>query len=179
MVLPSPILAVVYGSGEEPDAMLARFADRLRACGIATAGIVQRNPVVPGRARCNMEIEILPAGERLLISEDRGAGARGCRLDPGMLLAAVAQAQARLAAGAEILILNRFGKLEAEGGGGRDLIAAAVAQAVPVLVAVPWRNIDAFRAFAGEFASEMPITAFQAWARDLPFSGPAVQLPAG
>ncbi len=178
MALPSPILAIVYGAGEEADPVLTRLADRLQACGIDAAGIVQRNPVVPGRTRCNMEVEILPAGERLLISEDRGAGARGCRLDPGMLLAAVAQARARLEAGADVLILNRFGKLEAEGGGGRELIAAAVAQAVPVLVAVPWRNIDAFRAFAGEFASEMPIAAFEAWARDLPFSKPSVQRPA-
>jgi molybdopterin molybdotransferase len=175
--LPSPILAIVYGAGEEADPVLARLADRLQSCGIDTAGMVQRNPEVPGRVRCNMEVEILPDGERLLISEDRGAEARGCRLDPGMLLAAVAKAQTRLAAGADILILNRFGKLEAEGGGGRDLIAAAVAQAVPVLVAVPWRNIDAFRAFAGEFASEMPIAAFEAWARDLPLSVLKVSSP--
>jgi molybdopterin molybdotransferase len=174
LVFPSPILAIVYGAGEEADPVLARFADRLQACGVDAVGIVQRNPEVPGRTRCNMEVEILPAGERLLISEDRGAGARGCRLDPGLLLAALAQARAQLDAGADILILNRFGKLEAEGGGGRDLIAVAVAQAVPVLVAVPWRNIDAFRAFAGAFASEMPIAAFEGWARNLPLSRAAV-----
>ena len=130
---------------------------------MGVVGIVQRNPEVPGRTRCNMEVEILPGGERLLISQDRGAGARGCRLDPGLLVAALAQAQAGLDAGADVLILNRFGKLEAEGRGGRDLIAAAVAQAVPVLVAVPWRNIDAFRAFAGDLAVEMPIAAFKVW----------------
>ena len=169
-LLPSPIVAVVYGAGEEADPILARLADRLQARGVGIVGLVQRNPEVPGRTRCNMEVEILPSGERLLISEDRGTGARGCRLDPGLLLSALAHARARLDAGADLLILNRFGKLEAEGSGGRDLIAAAVAQAVPVVVAVPWRNIDAFRAFAGEFASEIPLLAFEAWALNLSIS---------
>lgn len=170
---PGPILAVTYGIGDEVDAVLARLADRLQAAGIDAAGMVQRNGQVPGHSRCNMEVEILPGGERLLISDDRGAGARGCRLDPGMLLAALGEAQVRLDAGADVLILNRFGKMEAEGGGGRDLIAAAVAQAVPVVVAVPWRNIDAFRAFAGDLAAEMPIAEFELWARNLPLAGKA------
>jgi molybdopterin molybdotransferase len=175
-LLPSPIVAVVYGAGEEADPVLAELADRLQARGVGIVGLVQRNPEVPGRTRCNMEVEILPNGERLLISEDRGTGASGCRLDPGLLLSALAHARALLDAGADLLILNRFGKLEAEGSGGRDLIAAAVAQAVPVVVAVPWRNIDAFRAFAGEFAFEIPLSAFEAWAMNLSIS--SLVLPA-
>lgn len=174
LVLPAPILAIVYGAGEEADPILARLADWLQVRGFSVVGLVQRNPEVPGGSRCNMEVEILPGGERLLISEDRGSGARGCRLDPGLLLGALAQAQARLDAGADLLILNRFGKLEAEGSGGRDLMTDAVAQAVPVVVAVPWRNIDAFRSFAGDFAAEMPLLAFEDWAQELLISSPVL-----
>jgi hypothetical protein len=155
------ILALIYGAGEPADAVLAALADRLLGRGLVVSGLVQRNPPLPGGSRCNMEVEILPGGERLLISEAGGAEARGCRLDPGLLVAALETARARLAAGADILILNRFGKVEAEGGGGRELIAAAVGQEIPVIVAVPWRNIAAFRAFAGEMAREVPLAQFE------------------
>ncbi len=52
-------------------------------------------------------------------------------------------------------MLNKFGKTEAEGGGTRALIAAAVARGVPVLIAVPDRNLESWRAFAGELAVEL------------------------
>lgn len=158
-----PILAVVYGAGEDADPVMARLADRLREDGLRLAGLVQRNPPAPGRSRCNMEVEILPGGERRMISEDRGAAAAGCRLDPGLLIEALELARAGLEggsgqeSGADVLILNRFGKVEADGGGGREIVAQAVGQGIPVIVAVPWRNIAAFRAFAGALAAEVPL----------------------
>jgi hypothetical protein len=152
-----PILAVPYGADDRPDPVLAALADACGAAGMRLAGLVQRGPAVPPGSRCNMEVELLPTGRRLAISEERGAGARGCRLDPGLLLDALAAAGEALEADAELFILNRFGKVEADGGGGRWLIARAVELGVPVVLAVPWRNIAAFRAFAGELATEVPV----------------------
>jgi hypothetical protein len=149
-----PILALVYGAGELPDPLLVALADRCRAAGLRLAGLVQRSVDAPAGSRCNMLVELLPGGERLAISEDRGAGARGCRLDHSLLVEALAAAEAGLCEQTDLLILNRFGKVEAEGGGGRAMIAHAVELGVPVLVAVPWRNIAAFRAFAGDLATE-------------------------
>ena len=96
----------------------------------------------------------LAGGRSIRISEDRGAGARGCRLDTNELLQAMSLARGAMTARPDLLIVNKFGKSESEGGGFRDLIAEAVEQEIPVLVAVPWRNIDAWRRFAGVFAAE-------------------------
>ena len=55
-----------------------------------------------------------------------------------------------------LLIVNKFGKIEADGGGMRGAIAQAVELGIPVLVGVPARNLDRWRAFAGPLAVELP-----------------------
>ena len=87
--------------------------------------------------------------------EDRGAGARGCRLDEAALAEATARIEGSLEHAPQLLILNKFGKVECEGGGLRDLIASAIDRGIPVIIGVPERNLDAWRSFAGEFAIEL------------------------
>lgn len=162
--LARPITAIVYGEGEAVDAAIIRIAEHLIGRGARLAGLVQRNPDRVDRPRCDMTIDELWSGERFAISTDRGSGARGCRLDVAGLVAATELARAALATEPQLLIVNRFGKVEGEGGGARDLIAEAVEQAIPVLIAVPWRNLGSFRAFAEGLSiehrfSELPIEA--------------------
>jgi hypothetical protein len=120
---------------------------------------LQRDEQRAGRVGCDMILEELSSGETIEISQDRGQHARGCRLDVGELLRAMQLVTAALEAKPDLLILNKFGKTEAEGGGFRDLIIQAVGAAVPVLVAVPYRNLDTWRIFAGELAREVHFDA--------------------
>lgn len=155
----SPITAILYSEGRDVDPVMLRIASHLQALGCALAGFVQRNRARPGRRRCDMVLEDLATGTEITISEDRGAMARGCHLDLGQLLHGAELGRAALDAGADILIINKFGKSEGEGGGFRPLIAEALQREVPVLVAVPWRNIDSWRLFAGAFAREVPLAS--------------------
>lgn len=159
-VEPPPISALVYSVGDPADQLLAQLAGQLKARGVRLAGLVQHALSRPGYARCQMEAEILPSGRRVRLSEDRGRGARGCHLDQGLLLEALVLAEHALPQ-ADLLILNRFGKTEAQGGGGRDLIAQALTLKIPVVVAVSWRNIAPFRAFAAGLAQEFAVHDFQ------------------
>ena len=52
------------------------------------------------------------------------------------------------------MILNKFGKLEAEGRGLRDTLSEAVQLGVPIIVGVPYRNIEQWRVFAEGLAEE-------------------------
>ena len=54
-----------------------------------------------------------------------------------------------LSSGADLLIVNKFGKHEAEGRGFRDVIAEAVAMDIPVLVGINALNRSAFESFCG------------------------------
>lgn len=152
--LPKPIVAIVYGDGARIAPILDRVAAHLTAEGCRLAGLVQRDIECVGRSRCDMVLEDLATGETVAISQDRGQGARGCRLDVEALMNAVARTRTALATDPDIVIVNKFGKTECEGGGCRSLIAEAVEHNVPVLIAVPFANLECWRRFAGDFATE-------------------------
>lgn len=137
------------------DRFLAGIAAALRDDGIRLCGTVQSNVERPGRARCDMDIMVLPDGPVLRISEDRGDLARGCRLDAGALEAAVTGVAAALPQ-AQMMIVNKFGKQECAGRGLVPLIAGALERGLPVLLGVNGLNLPAFRAFAGGFGTALP-----------------------
>lgn len=140
------------------DSFLAAVTARLQLLDLRLAGTVQSNIERAGRAKCDMDIMVLPQGPVLRISEDRGDLARGCRLDAGVLEEAVAGV-ARTLPRAELLIVNKFGKQEAEGRGMTPLIAEALGSGIPVLLGVNGLNLDAFRAFAGGYETALTADA--------------------
>jgi nucleoside-triphosphatase THEP1 len=140
------------------DALVAEVAERLAARGLRLAGTVQSNHERPDRRKCDMDLRVLPDGPTLRISEDRGDLARGCTLDSGALEQTVFEVERRLD-GADILIVNKFGKREAEGRGLVPVIAEALHRGMPVLVGVNGLNLAAFLAFAGEEIEGLPTNA--------------------
>jgi hypothetical protein len=55
-----------------------------------------------------------------------------------------------------VLIVNKFGKREAEGKGLVPVIVEALEMGLPVLIAVNGLNFAAFLAFAGEEVTALP-----------------------
>lgn len=145
-----PITALVYDDGSEFDRLLWSTIGRLKARGLRLAGVAQINEARPGRRRCDMIVEDLSSGNRVLISQDRGNMARGCRLDHGALAAVTLAVEQSLLGDVDILIVNKFGKEEVEGRGLRDAVALAVERGIPVLIGVPNRNYEAWRIFCAE-----------------------------
>ncbi len=138
------------------DLVLAEVAARLAERGLRTCGVVQINSDCDTGRHCDMDVKVLPDGPMFRISQSLGKEARGCRLDPHGLEMAVGATEARLAAGADVLIVNKFGKQEAEGRGFRDLIGEALARGMAVVVGVNGLNRDAFLEFCGGEAVGLP-----------------------
>lgn len=151
----SPMTAILYSEGRDVDPVMARLARTLQACDVRLAGFVQCNLPRAGRRRCDMALQELSSGEIIGISQDRGPEARGCHLDVGELLRGMQLGRQALFHKPDLLLINKFGKTEGEGGGFRPLIAQAFELGVPVLIAVPWRNIDSWRLFSGNSAAEI------------------------
>ena len=137
------------------DRFLAQVAARLQDRGLKLAGTVQTNIERADRTKCDMDIVVLPDGPVLRISEDRGNLARGCRLDAGVLEQAVAGVS-RAMPGADLLIVNKFGKREGEGRGLIPVIGEALGRGIPVLVGVNGLNLPDFLAFADGLAEGLP-----------------------
>lgn len=140
------------------DRFLSGLVAALQARSLPVAGLVQANVERADRPWCDMEITVLPDGPRLRINDDRGALAKGCRLNHGALEQAVHALLQRLD-GAALLVINKFGKQEAEGKGCVPAIAAALDLGIPVVIGVNGLNLPAFHAFAGDLAQPLPETA--------------------
>ncbi len=146
---PATLAYVVTEGRGAGDRLLAAVADRLLAEGHALAGVVQENITFAPDRSCHMDLRLLGRPERLRISQDRGPLARGCRLDAGRLEEAVALVEDQLDRHRPaLLILNKFGKHEAEGRGFRPVIGRALADGLPVLTAVSALNLPALQTFA-------------------------------
>lgn len=152
----APITSIRYKTGTAPLPALRRLVEDARGAGLRVAGALQRDTPIPGRSRCRMDLEDLATGRLHQISEDRGAAARGCHLDLGLLSTAEAAILSALEAnGADLVVVNKFGKSEAMGGGLRALIVAALEAEIPLVIGVPAINLDAWQAFVGDFDGEV------------------------
>ncbi len=181
----SLIGALVYADGVYPDRVIARAIEPLREGGVALAGALQLESTnLRDRHPCDIVLQDLSTGEVTAIAEHRGQEARGCRLDVGLLtdLAESVGSSLRLEQ-PRLLVVNKFGKIEADGGGLRGAIAEAVGMGIPVLVGVPARNLDRWRAFAGSLAVELPVdpSAIAGWlhAHGLPVAPAVSEADAG
>ncbi|WP_372841004.1 DUF2478 domain-containing protein [Phaeovulum sp.] len=149
------IAAVSSTERGRTDKVLADVAQALLGKGLRLAGLVQTNIERPGHRHCDMEVKVLPDGPVLRINQQLGEGAHGCRLDTGALENAVAGVEAMFAQEIDLLIVNKFGKHEAEGRGFRNLIAEALSRDIPVVVGVNTLNEDAFTAFVDDSAERL------------------------
>ena len=93
------------------------------------------------------------------ISQDLGAGAQGCRLDSAALAGAVGPLLAAMDEGPDLVIVNRFGKDEAEGRGFRAVFEKACELGIPVLTVVREAYLDDWRAMTGSACNELPAHA--------------------
>lgn len=155
----APITAIVYASGSRIDGVLLGIAAHLTAQRLSLAGLVQIGKPRPGRSRCDMILEDLGSGEQVEISEDRGPLARGCMLAIPQLKYALELATRSLDGTCDLLVVNKFGKTEAEGGGFRSLIVEAMGREIPILIAVPAANLESWRHFADGLCVEAAVDA--------------------
>jgi len=148
---------MIEGKGDL-DKVLYRFAQAEKARGTRVVGVVQVNTDRTDCPKCDMDVDVLPDGPTIRISQDLGPEASGCRLDPDALERAVQEVGQRLDNETALLVLNKFGKHEAGGRGFRDTIAQAMAMDVPVLCGVNALNLDAFMTFTEGTAKQVAPT---------------------
>lgn len=139
------LAALVYEHGQDPDRILCDFADDLNANGYFAVGLVQLGH------RCletSLSARLVHTGEELPLFQDLGTCAGGCRLDVGRLLDAGQRIASAIDRGADVVIVNRFGKQECEGKGLSHLVAQALEADIPVVIAVPSHRFAGWIKFA-------------------------------
>ena len=139
------LAALVYGPDEDPDAVLRRFAADLNTRGLRAVGMVQAGQC----ADSSLSAVLLHSGEKLLLAQDFDPTASGCRLDVARLQNAGERVAEAMGQGADLVIINRFGKRERDGKGLGYLIERALDADIPVVIAVASDRFDDWIEFAG------------------------------
>ncbi|ULK98529.1 DUF2478 domain-containing protein [Bradyrhizobium sp. I71] len=138
------LAALVYDKGQDPDAILRDFAGDLGARGFRAVGMVQAGQC----ADSSLSAVLLPSGEKVLLAQDFDPNARGCRLDLARLQNAGERIVYEIEAGADLVIINRFGKRERDGKGLAYVIDRALDAHVPVVIAVASESFADWDKFA-------------------------------
>jgi nucleoside-triphosphatase THEP1 len=163
------ILAIGGAISAEKRSLLEDFVALRRAEGLRVAGIVETPEPGEGGACGALYVVNLATGARIGISQNLGPGSTACNLDPGGVAEACAAAQAAIEAGADVVVLSKFGKLEAGGGGLCDAFFAAAEAGIPVVTTLHPILREDWARFAGDLAEEIApeAQALDAWWREM------------
>lgn len=141
----------------QTDRFLNKIADELTDDGYRLVGALRIIDPDADTGHCDSTLRLLPDGAQVSISQNLGSGSHACRMDAGALTNAAKIAEQRLLnPGADLIVLNKFGLSEANGGGFRALIAEALGRGVPVLIGLSNTHRAAFEKFTEGITTVLP-----------------------
>lgn len=149
------VAAVVHVGGGEADGPLLEFIRRMQLAGRVLRGLVpgmtrDANNDAIRAVRDLYDNTVFPIGQSL------GKDSKSCSLDPGALVQAGFVLRQAADSGADLVIVNRFGILEADGDGFCAEMLEIISRGYPLLTVVSPPYLDAWREFTGGLAAELP-----------------------
>jgi hypothetical protein len=153
-VAPSRIVAVQGAPNADIQELFAGLTVIWRRIGLRLAGLLEEAVPSPADGRVTRRLRDIATGAAYTITQELGPGSTACSLDTGGFAAACSGVEAALQRGCDLVIISKFGKLEAERGGLMSAFQAAIGAGVPVLTSVPSYAEKAWAGFAE------PLTVF-------------------
>lgn len=132
------------------DALLSAIVDEQRRLGLRVGGLLMVRPQrLPGCAPTMVLVDI-DTRDEYLVSQPMGSASRACKADPEGFARASRVLRNALLQAPDLVVVNRFGRLEAEGRGFNAELLELMAHGIPVLTAVGPRHVDAWKQFTGD-----------------------------
>ncbi len=155
----TPAIAVLQGAaGVDVQALLHSLAMRWRTSA-RVVGVLEVEHGLAGRACGAGYLQSLSDNRLFQLFQDLGPGSTTCHLDSaGLALACEAVCQ-DIAAGCDLVVLNRFAKSEADRQGLIGAFMAAVDAGVPILTSVSPVFMEAWTQFAAPLFLMLPAEA--------------------
>jgi len=151
------------------DALLAAFAQSLQQCGWRIGGVVHERRT-DAQGRKGMYLRNVNTGHEFCISQDLGPQSQACCVDPAGVARASAVLRQALHDRVDLALVNRFGALEAQGGGFAAEMLALAEAGIPFLTVVADKHLAAWRHFTGGMADTLAphLPALCDWSASLP-----------
>ncbi|MEG3618800.1 DUF2478 domain-containing protein [Magnetovibrio sp. PR-2] len=163
------VVGVVYERGEPIRDVMKGFVDSLQAQGLNVHGILQEQPGdidVPAES-CGVDaIDINTRDKVELVRPTQyELDNKICSLDLSRLAEAAQILRRAIAEGADIVVVEKFGKHEKDGGGISDDLMAVIAEPIPTVVSVPKNELKSWNAFTGGMDVQLTcdLQALQSW----------------
>ncbi|WP_449409295.1 DUF2478 domain-containing protein [Methylobacterium komagatae] len=141
----TPILALQGASNTAIQAVLLASARRWQEAGLRVVGVVEV-PALKGVEHC---LQDLATGDQYEIYQELGPGSGACCLLGAGIVEACESIHRQILAGCDLVVLSKFGKLEAMRSGLVSAFTTAITADKPILTAVAPIFVDAWRHFAG------------------------------
>ena len=152
----TPTLAAVkYEAGFDINRLILEVVTDLQARGRLIGGILQEFEAGGDPSCLRLKVVDVRTRKAVSITQDRGRDAQGCKLDPSGLADISHCITDAIAAGVDLMVINKFGRAESEGSGLVSGIADTVAAGIPLLTTVREPYLDAWRSFHGGLAIEL------------------------
>lgn len=165
------------GSRMEIQSVLWAVAQELIASGHRLAGMVEHNEAPVFHDKRDSRLRDVAGDASCCLFQDLGRNSRACSLDPSAIAQACGLIEASIAPELDLVVLSKFGKVEADGGGFRTAIGKAMLLDIPILTSVNPLFDASWQEFTCGLATRLPIdmAAVRAWWCD----GAATEASAG
>lgn len=162
---PGQIASVVGAESATVQALFAAAVKDWRASGARVAGVIAEAHGLPDRTCAAGILRDIVTGRGFPIYLETAPSGTSCHLDASGVNAACAQILGQVAT-SDLVVLSKFGKLEAARSGLIEAFEAAITGGKPLLTSVSDKHREAWRAFAPA-AIELPAeaAALRAWWR--------------
>jgi nucleoside-triphosphatase THEP1 len=161
----SPLAAAILDDGSgDSDTRLMTFAIKQQQAGLRVRGLYMRRCAGASGCKADMVLVDIATQDEYLVSQPLGQGSSACRADTQGFASASQVLRDALVHAPDLVICNRFGGLESEGGGFAAELLDIMASGIPLLTVVSPARLDAWRHFSGQAAvlSSEP-THWQSW----------------
>lgn len=142
--------AAIHHDGScDVDALLAAVVESQRQRGRRINGLLMAP--APQRGDCLAEMVLVDIDKRdgYLVSQPLGRDSQACRADPQGFARASAVLREALDKSPELIVCNRFGRLESEGAGFSAELLEIMSRDIPFLTAVSKFHVDDWQRFTG------------------------------
>jgi hypothetical protein len=141
--------AILDDGSVDVDKLLAQVVAALRDAGRNVRGLLMTHPDGEMGCAAAMVLVDISTGADYLVSQPLGRDSNACRADTQGFARASVVLRDALAAAPDLVVSNRFGGLETEGGGFASELLALMAHGVPVLTVVAPRHLATWLQFTG------------------------------
>ncbi len=163
----APFAAAVYAPEETGRDALARFVAELTAEGVRVGGLLQEAAHDAAGQKAGIDLVDIASARRFPINRPTRASLQNhsCSLDASVLVESSAVLRRAIAERVELIVLEKFGDQEQKGQGLADEIFTAIAEGIPLLIAVPKEALGLWRERSGDLGEILDFTpdSFRRW----------------